>query len=232
MSAKQTSNALGRQLTVCRPLYEAANYRILGRVLFYVPWLSPMPPRHVWSTFALVAAVVEAISGIGASYSSNPSNSQSLQDTGKAMMKAALLLQVVVVNVFILLAATFQRRCFKAGIRSPNINNALLTLYISAGLIEIRTIYRVVEYFGVVNLHYTAGMDPKDFPPEVRYEWFFYVFEATLMLCNAYLWNIRHPRKYLPKSTKVYLDRDGITELTVPKDKETKRRGRRILGFL
>lgn len=29
-------------------------------------------------------------------------------------------------------------------------------------------------------------------PEVVRYEWFFYVFEASLMLCNACLWNLWH----------------------------------------
>ncbi|KAK7746013.1 hypothetical protein SLS53_002735 [Cytospora paraplurivora] len=197
---------------------------VLGHVLFYVPWLSPMHPGRVWSTFSSLAVLVECIRGIGASYTSNPSMPESLQDTGKALMKAALILQVVIVNLFLLLAATFHRRCFKAGIHNKNINNALLTLYISTGLIEIRTIYRVVEYFGAANLHYTIGMDAMEFPAEVRYEWFFYIFEATLMLLNAYLWNIRHPRKYLPKSTKVYLEKDGITEVTGPGYKDTRNR--------
>ncbi|KUI71868.1 Protein RTM1 [Cytospora mali] len=206
------------------PLYEAANYGILGRVLFYVPWLSPMHPGRVWSTFSSLAFLVECISGIGASYSSNPSLPQSSQDAGKALMKAALILQVVIVNLFLLLAVTFHRRCLKAGIHNKNINGVLLTLYISTGLIEARTLYRVVEYYGAANIHYSTGMDANDFPPEVRYEWFFYVFEASLMVCNAYLWNIRHPRKYLPKSTKVYLDQDGVTEVTGPGYKDIRSR--------
>jgi hypothetical protein len=52
--------------------------------------------------------------------------------------------------------------------------------------------------------------------PLVRYEWFFYVFEASLMLSNQVLLNVRHPRKYLPKSTKTYLAKDGVTEVTGP----------------
>lgn len=42
------------------------------------------------------------------------------------------------------------------------------------------------------------------------------------MLCNAFLWNFRHPRKYLPKSTKVYLAQDGVTEITGPGYKDTR----------
>lgn len=181
-----------------------------------------MHPGRVWSTFSGLAILVECISGIGASFSSNPSASQSTQDTGKALMKAALILQVVIVNLFLLLAVTFHRRCLKAGIHNKNINGVLLTLYISTGLIEARTIYRVVEYYGAASLHYSTGMRADDFPLEIRYEWFFYVFEATLMTCNAYLWNVRHPRRYLPRSTRVYLEKDGVTEVTGPGFKDTR----------
>lgn len=125
-------------------------------------------------------------------------------------MKAALILQVAMVNPLLMLAATFYRRCVKAGIHNRNIKGALLTLYVSTGPVEIRTMYRFAKYYGA-SLHYSVGVDATDFPLEIRYERFFYVFEATLMLCNAYLWNIRQPRKYLPKSTKVYLEKDGVT---------------------
>lgn len=120
-----------------------------------------------------------------------------------------------------MLAVTFHRRCVKAEIHNKNMNGVLLSLYISTGLVEARTIYRVVEYYGIAKLYYHMGMDANDFPVEIRYEWFFYVFEATLMLFNAYLWNVRHPRKYLPKSTKMYLDKDGVTEATGPGFKDT-----------
>ncbi len=65
-------------------------------------------------------------------------------------------------------------------------------------------------------------MDPYSLSPIIRYEWFFYFFEATLMLCNQWLMNVRHPRKYLPKSTKTYLARDGVTEVTGPGYKDTR----------
>lgn len=52
-----------------------------------------------------------------------------------------------------------------------------------------------------------SGMDVGEPRLETRYEWFFNVFEATLMLCNSWLWSVRHPRKYLPRSTRVCLSR-------------------------
>ena len=125
-------------------------------------------------------------------------------------------------GLFLLLAITFHRRCLRAGIRNANLTSALTTLYCSTALLTARTIYRVVEYFSVADLHLTADTDPNSLSPIIRYEWFFYVFEASLMLCNQVMMNVRHPRRYLPKSTKTYLAPDGVTEITGPGYKDTR----------
>lgn len=43
-----------------------------------------------------------------------------------------------------------------------------------------------------------------------------YIFEAGLLLSNSVLWNVRHPRMYLPQDYHVYLAQDGISELLGP----------------
>ncbi|OAA56956.1 RTA-like protein [Niveomyces insectorum RCEF 264] len=202
------------------PIFELANYIVLGRILYYVPHRSPIHPGRVLTTFAAVSSVVEALNGNGAAYSANASLPQSKQDVGHALLKAALLLQIVVVAAFLLLAAVFQRRTRAAGIRNANLTHALATLYASEALLLARTLYRVVEYFSVADLNVAAVRDPQTLSPILRYEWFFYVFEATLMLCNTVLLNVRHPRHYLPATTKTYLARDGVTEITGPGYKE------------
>jgi len=176
----------------------------------------------VLTTFAFISAVVEALNGNGAALSANQSLPQYKQDIGHALFKAALLIQIFVVGAFMLLAGVFHRRTIKAGIRNKNLTNALVTLYVSTVILTIRTIYRVVEYFSIADLHYDSSFDPMTLSPLIRYEWWFYVFEASLMLCNQIMMNIRHPRKYLPKSTKVYLTRDG-TEVTGPGYKDSRR---------
>ncbi|USP77896.1 hypothetical protein yc1106_05170 [Curvularia clavata] len=45
--------------------------------------------------------------------------------------------------------------------------------------------------------------------PIVRNEAYFYAFEASLMLINSFLWNMRHPGPYLPADPHVYLTQDG-----------------------
>ncbi|OTA99328.1 hypothetical protein M426DRAFT_16559 [Hypoxylon sp. CI-4A] len=199
------------------PLYELGNYYILGRVLYFVPYCSPIHPGRVLTTFAGISTIVEALSGIGAAYVSNQTLPRELQQTGQSLLKAALIMQIVVVTLFVTLAATFQRRCRQAGINSTKVNQALLTLYISSAIVMIRCIYRTVEFFDFASVNYSSpDFNPTTLSPIIRYEWFFYVFEATAMLCNSVLLNVRHPRRWLPKSTKVYLAKDGRTEITGP----------------
>ena len=199
------------------PLLELANYHILGRILYYVPYHSPLHPGRVLSTFAFLSGIVEALSSWGASYSANQSLTDSQMNTGHALIKTSLLLQIVVATCFIALTVTFHRRCLQSGLDNRNIYTPLRTLYISMTLILIRTIYRIVEYFGVASLRYRdPGFDPQSMTPVVRYEWFFYIFEATLMFINLAMFVVLHPRRCLPESNKIYLARDAVTEVEGP----------------
>jgi hypothetical protein len=90
-------------------------------------------------------------------------------------------------------------------------------------LILSRTIYRIVEYFSVAELRYGKDFDPATINPVVRYEWYFYVFEAAVMLINLVMFNIRHPRRYLPRNNKIYLSPDGTTEIEGPGYKDPRK---------
>jgi hypothetical protein len=136
---------------------------------------------------------------------------------GHALIKTSLLLQIVVAACFVALAVIFHRRCLRSGFDNRNVYTPLRTLYISIAIILVRTLYRVVEFFGVASLRYRdPGFDPQSMTPVVRYEWFFYVFEAALMFANILMFVVLHPRRYLPESNKIYLARDGVTEVEGP----------------
>ncbi|KAK0719406.1 hypothetical protein B0H67DRAFT_573059 [Lasiosphaeris hirsuta] len=201
------------------PILELANYHTLGRVLYYVPYFAPIHPGRVLTTFATLSSVVEVLNAIGVSYLANRTLPDRFLKLGDALMKVSLVLQIIVISLFFLLAAIFHHRCRSGGVLSPQVKCPLVTLYVSMLLILGRTIYRMVEHFGAPIPSSTAGVDidVMDFSPAVlRYEWFFYVFEATLMLANSALWNAYHPRRYLPKDSRVYLAQDGRTELEGP----------------
>ncbi|CAJ2508818.1 Uu.00g138440.m01.CDS01 [Anthostomella pinea] len=206
------------------PLYELGNYYVLGRILYFVPYYSPIHPGRVLTTFSAISIVVESISGVGASYVANQSLPKEMQETGRSLLQAALIIQLVVVSLFLLLASAFHVRCRRNGVNHDKFNQALITLYMSEVIILVRCIYRTVEYFGISRADFDSPtFDSASVSPVIRYEWFFYVFEATLMLCNSVLLNVRHPRRWLPKSTKVYLSKDGTTEIEGPGYKEDRK---------
>jgi hypothetical protein len=199
---------------IVRPLYELSNYFVLSRILYYVPYQSPIHPGRVLSTFGALSSIIEALNANGAAYVANSSLSKSKQNTGKTLLKVALCLQLGVLGCFVLLAASFHRNCKKANILPSNLRAALTTLYISSALIGVRTIYRTAEYFSTSSLNFS---DPdialSSITPMMRYEWFFWVFEASLMVINSCLLNARHPMRYLPRNNKIYLAEDGQTEI-------------------
>jgi len=138
-------------------------------------------------------------------------------DAGHALIKTSLILQLAVAACFITLAAVFHRRCSSHALNNARLNSTLVTLYISIVLIVVRTIYRTVEYFGLANYKFQdPDFDPMLMSPLLRYEAFFYVFEGALMLCNNVLFNVHHPRRYLPENHKIYLSQDGVTEVEGP----------------
>lgn len=169
------------------------------------------------TTFGFVSFIIEALNGWGASYSANQSLSDSMMETGHTLIKSSLLLQFVVVTCFASLTVVFHYRCSTHGVNNSRLQSTLLTLYISTTLIVARTIFRTVEYFGLANYRfYDPDFDPTSMSPLMRYEVFFYIFEGTTMLCDYVILNIRHPRRYLPENSKIYLSQDGVTEVEGP----------------
>ncbi|KAL4903145.1 hypothetical protein BDW74DRAFT_186471 [Aspergillus multicolor] len=194
---------------ICPPLLELANYHVLGRIFHYVPHPAPLPPNRVTSTFGALMALVEILNALGVSLSSNPSSSESQQDLGSHLTIAALAMQLGVILTFVVLAGIFHRRCGKAGLQTRSVVVPLRTLYISMALILVRCIYRLVEHTGSTTIDINDMEVLRSLTPVLRYEWFFYVFEASLMLLNSVLWNIWQPGRYLPRSYRVHLAQDG-----------------------
>ncbi|KAL4931815.1 RTA1 domain-containing protein [Aspergillus undulatus] len=209
---------------ICPPLLELSNYHILSRIFYYIPHVAPLSPRRVLSTFGALMALVEVLNALGVSLASNPSSSGSQQELGSRMSIAALAMQLIVIGIFGILAGMFQYRVWKTG-RSRSaraIKIPLRTLYGSMTLIFVRCIYRLVEHTGHTSVDINDMDVLKSLTPILRYEWFFYVFEASLMLVNSVVWNIWHPGRYMPQSYLVHLGRDGAELVGVEgKDERT-----------
>ena len=166
------------------------------------------------TTLGSLSAAVEVLNALGVAYLAIRTSTNKYYSLGHDLMRASLALQFGVIALFYALTILFHTRCLRAGVASHRVKAMLHTLYVSMGFILVRTVYRAVEHFGSSGLVQTG--DPMGLSPVVRYEWFFYVFEAALMLVNAAMWNVRHPRRYLPQSYKAYLAQDGLTEVSGP----------------
>jgi hypothetical protein len=186
------------------PVYAGINYLVLSRVLFYVPYLSPIHPGRVLTTFLAADAICEVLIVNGVQKIVDSRFNEHTREIGNALTKAGLLLQVICFALFVSLAAVFHRRAIKAGVCSKNIRTVLIVLYISSTIVTARCIYRIVEFF-----EYGSG-------PLTHTEAYFYVFEASIMFINTAMLNIWHPGARLPRSNKVFLARDGKTELRGP----------------
>ncbi|KAJ4417347.1 hypothetical protein N0V82_006211 [Gnomoniopsis sp. IMI 355080] len=190
------------------PLLELANFHVLGRILYFIPYCAPLHPGRVLTTFGFLSALVESLNAVGVEYLADNSLPQNLVSLGSILLKTGLVLQLVVIALFILCTAIFHHRCAQLGLtRNKKVAVPLRVMYVSTGLVLVRTVYRTVEYFG-----YDRSRAADQSSPILRYEWFFYLLEATPMLLNSFMWSVFHPRRYLPGNNREFLERDGITE--------------------
>ncbi|KAI9655871.1 MAG: hypothetical protein M1829_000473 [Trizodia sp. TS-e1964] len=201
-------------LLAAPPVYEGANYFILGRILYYIPYHAPLHPGRVVTTFLAFGAVIESLTGNGAAKVANKEATVDQQNVGKALLKASLILQLATMAGFVAIAVKFQINCQRNNLLNDKLKRLLTVLYISSALITSRTIYRTVEYFQVAALANATSVD--DISPIIKNEWFFWFFEVVLMYSNTTLLNVLHPARYLPKNNKIYLSRDGVTEVEGP----------------
>lgn len=154
-------------------------------------------------------ALVETLNAVGAALSANPSASPDQQTLASHLIIAVLVIQLGVIIIFICLAAVFHMRCTRAAVQAKAINTLLATLYLSMTLIFIRCIYRLVEHTGNIKVDLVDMEALRQLSPLLRYEIFFYIFEATLMLLNSVLWNLWNPGRFLPSNSHTYLAQDG-----------------------
>ncbi|KAF2432161.1 hypothetical protein EJ08DRAFT_695615 [Tothia fuscella] len=186
------------------PVYAAINYIVLSRILFYVPYLSPIHPGRVLTTFLAADAVCEVLIVNGVQRLVNSRFSEHNRQIGGDLTKAGLILQAILFVLFVLLAVVFHLRAIRAGVMRPSIRTVLIVLYISCTIITARCIYRIIEFF-----EWGDG-------PLTHQEAYFWVFEATIMFINTAMLNYWHPGKYLPRSNKIFLAKDGSGEQRGP----------------
>ncbi|KAI9672079.1 MAG: hypothetical protein M1831_001892 [Alyxoria varia] len=199
------------------PIYAAAEYFVLGQLLHYLPYHSPLHPGRVVSTFLMIGAAVEGLSAAGAASSS--SKKQKSIENGTKLIEASLILQAIVEILFSSMVAQFHYRCKKAGTLPRKVHVLCLMLYATSMLITVRCIFRVAETFE------GASCETFNCGTIAQHEWLFWVFEVAVMVLYIYMLNILHPGQFLPREARrktnrncerIYLDPDGKTERMGP----------------
>jgi len=166
-------------------------------------------------------AIVEVLNSLGVALASNAKGRSSTIALGAHLTVAAVSIQLVVVVIFVALAGTFYFRIRNASLSVPNVNAMIFTLFASMGLIFIRSLYRLVEHVSPSHIDISDTDALRALSPLYRYEAFFYVFEASVMLLNSTLWNIWNPGRFLPSNHRIHITREG-GELEGPRDPDTR----------
>ncbi len=185
------------------PLYAAAEYFILGRLLAYLPYHAPIHPGRVFTTFILLSTVVESLTANGAANSSGSGRTESQVKSGLDCLKAALLLQCMIEAFFFSLVAQLEYRCRRAKKFPAQLRPVFYILYTTSFMMLVRCIVRTVEGFEAAKCNYK--IDPYCGTVS-KHEYFLWIFEIGNITLFVILLAIFHPGRYLPRSSKIYLD--------------------------
>jgi hypothetical protein len=188
------------------PLYAAAEYFILGRLLAYLPYHSPIHPGRVLSTFFMLSGVVESLTANGAANSSGSGRTPSQVAIGLKCIKAGLLLQAAIEAGFFSLVVLVERRCRRAGCFPHNVRVVCRVLYVTSLMMLLRCVVRTVEGFEAASCDRDAPGYDGYCGAVQRHEWFLWVFEVANVTVFVALLAFLPPGRYLPRNPDVYLD--------------------------
>ncbi|CAI7600999.1 unnamed protein product [Penicillium manginii] len=194
------------------PVYSAAAYNIVGRLMNYLPMHAVLNPDRVLIFFVYLGAAVEGMTAAGAAKNAAAGKELDEYKKGGQLIAAGLILQGVVEMLVIAIVATVHRRASKAGKVARNVRLVCFTLYGTSIFVVLRCIFRAVESFEMFDkLGCTENCGAI-----LSNEWYLYAFELGPMLIFTYWLNLLHPGRYLPKQKHRYLDTDGQTERVGP----------------
>lgn len=196
------------------PIYSAAAYNIVGRLMNYLPMYTPLNPNRVLITFIYLGALVEALTAAGAARMSAAGEDLSRIKSGGTLMSVALVLQAVVESVLVSLIGLIHFRFSRSGSTIPsNVKRLFITLYGTSTLVIVRCICRAIESFTLFG-DIQNSAEHRSYI--ITHEWYIFAFEAAPMVLFTFWLNIFHTGHFLPRQKTRYLDLDGKTERLGP----------------
>ncbi|KAH7017124.1 RTA1 like protein-domain-containing protein [Ilyonectria destructans] len=197
------------------PIYSAAEYNTLGRLMHYLPMHAFINPNRIVYIFVFLGSIVEMLTAIGGSWmaAAQGKDDVALMKDGATLMAVAVVLQGVVELGFITMIGILHHRCVRSKMLPRNVRTTFIMLYGTSILITIRCVFRAVETFQLRSV-VSGGGDKGGLL--LKHEWPLYVFETLPVLLYTYWLNIIHPGRFIPNDPKQYLDFDGKTERMGP----------------
>ncbi|KAF3083429.1 hypothetical protein TWF569_007221 [Orbilia oligospora] len=180
------------------PIFSAALYFVFARICYYVPHAAPITPYRIVRTFISLDGICELLVGAGTGMFVN-TQAPERQKIGQGLLRAALILQVLLILAFAYFAVKLQINAHRLGLEGKW-KNSLYTLYVCEIFIMIRCFYRLVEFFEGIPGHL------------LLHEAYFYALECIPMIISTGYMNFMHVSRWLPRSSNVYLMEDGVTE--------------------
>ncbi|KAJ5089906.1 hypothetical protein N7532_008590 [Penicillium argentinense] len=194
------------------PVYSAAAYNIVGRLMNYLPMHAVLNPNRVLVFFVYLGAAVEGMTAAGAAKNAAAGDELDEYKKGGQLIAAGLILQAVVEMLVIMIVATVHRRAAKARKVSRNVQIVCFSLYGTSAFVVLRCIFRAIESFEMFDkLGCTENCGPI-----LSNEWYLYAFELGPMLIFTYWLNLLHPGRYIPREKNRYLGTDARIERIGP----------------
>ncbi|KAL9014670.1 MAG: hypothetical protein Q9173_000678 [Seirophora scorigena] len=131
-------------ILVAPPVYALLNFIVLGRVLYYVPQLSPIHPGRVITSFCGLDVGVGILTGNGGARVANVDAIPADINVGKGLLRASILLQLIAFFLF----------------NANKVRRVLYLMYISNAIISSRHVFRVVDVFQ----GYTGYLEQHEWP--------------------------------------------------------------------
>ena len=194
------------------PIYSAAEYNILGRLMLYLPMHAPLNPNRVIYFFIYLGIAVENLTASGASRQAGAKGNQHQLKTGQTLVAIAIVLQGAIELVFMAMVGLLHYRCARSNMLSRNVRNMCIMLYGTSTLVLLRCVFRAVESFSILNLISTENCNGTC-NNILRHEWYLYAFEAAPMVIYTYWLNIMHPGRLLPQQPNRFLDSNQVVRV-------------------
>jgi hypothetical protein len=167
-------------------LFAASIYMVLGRIIALLDGERHSPIRQRWLTNQFVTGdcVSFLVQSMGGGIQA--AGTLELLHMGEKIIVAGLFTQIFFFSIFMIVAFAFHMRISKSPTSlsvSPSIpwRSHLVILYITSGIILVRSVFRVVEY-----LMGNSGFI-------LAHECILYIFDTTLMLVVLGIFVCRHP---------------------------------------